>query len=116
MFLPGEAPLVRLSASGGEVRECGHVEIMLSYCKEFANCGISMEYARLAWHRYFVDGADTKILYSLEELNALTNSACPAVFAETANVAMPEARSPSMTAGSTDKKDWTVGDLVEVDR
>lgn len=70
VVLPVEPLLVRRKASGTKVLEGGHVEARPIYRTKFANCGMFLKYALLAWHRYFADGIDVKVIPFLEEQDA----------------------------------------------
>lgn len=66
MVLPEEPSLIRCSASGVIMREGGRPEIRPKYQEEFANCGISMEYARLVRCLYLAEGTDLKTVFTVE--------------------------------------------------
>lgn len=71
---PAETPMVRRSAGGTLDEEGGHPEIRPTYCTDFAERGMSMEFARSAWRRFFADGTDFTAIPTLAEQDAFTDS------------------------------------------
>lgn len=114
MLLPEEPPWVRRSVSGFEEREGGRLEIRPKYREEFTHRGMSLEYARLVWRRYYAARTDLKTIATLEEQNALTRPARPITNGATADVVVPAERAPSSPAVPEDEKDWKMDDLVVV--
>lgn len=60
VVLPSKLPMVRRNSNGLKVREGGEPEVKPKYRVEFANRGMSIEFARLAWRRYFAECIDFK--------------------------------------------------------
>lgn len=62
-----ETSLVRLSVSGAKVRENEHLKAKSGNRKQFANRVVSLEFVRLAWRRYLVDGTSFRTTPTLED-------------------------------------------------
>lgn len=90
--LPAELPSVHRSASGAKVGENNYAKVKPRYCKAFANHGMYMERARLAWFRHFVNRTDANAILTSGEQDALNNRANAIVKAALANVVVPERR------------------------
>lgn len=56
MVLPAESPMVRRDGRGAEVGKGGQPDIKAKYRGEFAECGICIDYAPLAWRCHLSDG------------------------------------------------------------
>lgn len=114
-MLAAESPLVRGSASGANVCDGGQLEVRLRYREEFANCGTSMKYARLAWCRYLAHGTDVNFICAFEHQDAFTKPASPIASAAVPDVVVSEVRSASSSASPSDEGDWTMVTLAEID-
>lgn len=80
----------------------------------FARREMCLENARLLWRRYLPDGTEEKVLYNIEEKDALTSLASAIVSTATADSVVLAGRLPSNFAMHCEEGDWALRDSLGV--
>lgn len=105
MMLPLRPPLAYRNASGTEACKGALPKAKPNNPGEFANCGMSMKYVRLAWHRYLEKGTDVKVIATLEERDVLSRPASSITSAAVDKVEAPAASLLPCSAIPSDQVD-----------